>query len=151
LLLISAHLTALYLAGCANPSAPQRTLKPASMPHEADARRHSLRLLGHDLFEALRLGSVRQQLATSAELEELVGPESRMRIERERRSQLTPVFRSHLVVARDGQGRSASWVEGRFAYTDQGWKTLSLTRIELPRRQHSDLDLAPCDVEESIR
>lgn len=56
-----------------------------------------------------------------------------------------------LVVARDGVGRSASWVEGRFVYTDEGWKTLSLTRIESPRRQHSDLDLAPCDVEEGVR
>jgi hypothetical protein len=56
-----------------------------------------------------------------------------------------------LVVAALGQARSAAWVEGRFLFTDQGWRTLSLTRIEPPRAGHSDLELAPCDVEQGIR
>jgi hypothetical protein len=56
-----------------------------------------------------------------------------------------------LVVASLGATRSAAWLEGRFLYTEQGWKTLSVTRIEQPRRHHSDLDLAPCDVEAGLR
>ncbi len=56
-----------------------------------------------------------------------------------------------LVVADLGRGRSASWVEGRFLFTDQGWRALSLSRVEAPRAGHSDLDLAPCDVEQGIR
>ena len=56
-----------------------------------------------------------------------------------------------LVVADLGNGRSASWVEGRFLFTDQGWRALSLSRVEAPRAGHSDLDLAPCDVEQGIR
>jgi hypothetical protein len=56
-----------------------------------------------------------------------------------------------LVVADVGGGRSASWVEGRFLFTDRGWRTLSLSRVEPPRAGHSDLDLAPCDVEQGIR
>ncbi|MFT3921342.1 MAG: hypothetical protein QM778_02285 [Myxococcales bacterium] len=56
-----------------------------------------------------------------------------------------------LVVADLGNGRSASWVEGRFLFTDQGWRALTLSRVETPRAGHSDLDLAPCDVEQGIR
>lgn len=56
-----------------------------------------------------------------------------------------------LVVADLGNGRSASWVEGRFLFTDHGWRALSLSRVEAPRAGHSDLDLAPCDVEQGIR
>jgi hypothetical protein len=56
-----------------------------------------------------------------------------------------------LVVAELGNGRSASWVEGRFLFTDRGWRALTLSRVEAPRAGHSDLDLAPCDVEQGIR
>lgn len=58
-----------------------------------------------------------------------------------------------LVVASlgDGQGRSAAWLEGAFVYTEQGWKALNFRRVEPPRRHHSDLDLAPCDVESGVR
>jgi hypothetical protein len=56
-----------------------------------------------------------------------------------------------LVVAELGGSRSASWVEGRFLFTDHGWRALSLIRVEHPRAGHSDLDLAPCDVEQGIR
>lgn len=56
-----------------------------------------------------------------------------------------------LVVASLGATRSAAWVSGRFVYTDAGWKLLSVDQIEQPRRQHSDLDLAPCDVEAGLR
>jgi hypothetical protein len=56
-----------------------------------------------------------------------------------------------LVVADLGNARSASWVEGRFLFTDQGWRALTLSRVEAPRAGHSDLDLAPCDVEQGIR
>ena len=58
-----------------------------------------------------------------------------------------------LLVARGGAAAagSASWVEGDFVYTDRGWRVLSLRRVETPRRQHSDLELAPCDVEAGLR
>jgi hypothetical protein len=56
-----------------------------------------------------------------------------------------------LVVAHNGERRSASWIEGRFVYTDQGFKALSLGRMESPRAHHTDLELAPCDVEDGFR
>lgn len=56
-----------------------------------------------------------------------------------------------LVASRLGHQRSAAWVEGQFVYTEQGWKTLSLRRIDPPRFGHADLDLAPCDVEGGLR
>jgi hypothetical protein len=56
-----------------------------------------------------------------------------------------------LVVARRGRGRTAAWVEGRFFYSDRGWLALSVGRIEPPRSYHTDLEVAPCDVERGIR
>jgi hypothetical protein len=55
-----------------------------------------------------------------------------------------------LVVARRGKGRTAAWVEGRFFYSDRGWLALSVGRIEPPRGHHTDLEVAPCDVERGI-
>ncbi len=56
-----------------------------------------------------------------------------------------------LLVSEDSARRSAAWAEGTFVLTDQGFRVLSLTRIEAPRAHHADLDLAPCDVEQGIR
>jgi hypothetical protein len=56
-----------------------------------------------------------------------------------------------LVVGRRGKSRTAAWVEGRFFYTDRGWLALSVGRIEPPRSHHTDLEVAPCDVERGIR
>lgn len=56
-----------------------------------------------------------------------------------------------LVVARRGKSRTAAWVEGRFFYSDRGWLALSVGRIEPPRSHHTDLEVAPCDVERGIR
>jgi hypothetical protein len=58
-----------------------------------------------------------------------------------------------LVVARPETAGppSASWLEGDFVYTGQGWRVLSLRRVEPPRRHHADLELAPCDVEAGLR
>jgi hypothetical protein len=63
------------------------------------------------------------------------------------------VLQRILVVARTGANgpRSASWLEGDFVYTAQGWRALSFHRIETPRRHHADLELAPCDVEAGLR
>jgi hypothetical protein len=44
-----------------------------------------------------------------------------------------------------GGGRVAAWVEGTFLYTDQGFFAVVLQRLETPRRDHADLDLAQCD------
>jgi hypothetical protein len=56
-----------------------------------------------------------------------------------------------LVVARRGKSRTAAWVEGRFFYSNRGWLALSVGRIEPPRSHHTDLEVAPCDVERGIR
>ncbi|MFW5875646.1 MAG: hypothetical protein ACOCXM_02800 [Myxococcota bacterium] len=50
-----------------------------------------------------------------------------------------------------GGSRLAAWVEGSFLYTDAGFGAISLDRVEEPRWEHSDLDLAPCDMEVGIR
>jgi hypothetical protein len=177
----------LATGGCARPAA----LAPARMPVDPVARRSSLGELSLGLFEALRAGSLEQSVARGHEVDQLVDPQTRLRIERERAGRLDQgllgsfrrdwagasfagfcaqgardeasaaqdlglsrpawVLERLLVVADLGGLRSASWLEGRFVFTDQGWKTLSLTRIEQPRRRHADLELAPCDVESGLR
>jgi hypothetical protein len=174
--------------GCAA-RAPSST--PASMPHDAGLRRTSLHALGQLLFEGLRSGSLGQSFASTRELDGIVLPDARLRLERERASwqqgafapdsfrdweaasfvgfcaqgareeapraslgltQTGWVMARILVVARGGPTAvaSASWVEGDFVYTDQGWRVLSLRRVESPRRHHADLELAPCDVEAGL-
>ncbi len=57
------------------------------------------------------------------------------------------VFERALVVgAQPGGRRVASWVEGAFVFTDAGFGALALTRVEPPRWEHSDLELAICDM-----
>jgi len=56
-----------------------------------------------------------------------------------------------LVVAADGHRRAASWVDGLFVYTTRGWIAVDLHEAESPRPDHSDLELAPCDVQRGIR
>jgi hypothetical protein len=46
---------------------------------------------------------------------------------------------------RPGGRRIAAWIEGTFVYTDAGIGALDLERVEQPRWEHSDLELAPCD------
>ncbi len=160
------------------------------MPQESGERRSTLMELSRVLFEGLRGGSLEHSVAPGSEVDRLVVPQMRFRIERERAGRLDrgllgtfrrdwaaasfagfcaqgareePAARGLglqrpawvldrvLVVANLGGSRSASWLEGRFVYTAQGWKTLSLTRIEQPRRNHADLELAPCDVEAGLR
>lgn len=50
-----------------------------------------------------------------------------------------------------GGSRVALWVEGSFLYTNAGFGAISLDRVEEPRWEHSDLDLAPCDMEAGTR
>jgi hypothetical protein len=62
------------------------------------------------------------------------------------------VFDRALVLAiLPGNRRVASWVEGTFLYTDAGFGALDLARVEEPRWEHSDLELASCDMEVGIR
>jgi len=62
--------------------------------------------------------------------------------------QPTWTFDRVLVVGRrPGGQRVAAWLEGVFAFTDQGFYALDLSRAEAPRWEHSDLELASCDVE----
>jgi hypothetical protein len=57
-----------------------------------------------------------------------------------------------LVVGADpGGGRIAAWVEGTFVLTDRGFYALALQRLELPRRDHADLEIAPCDFQIGVR
>jgi hypothetical protein len=57
------------------------------------------------------------------------------------------VFERALLIGRDGGGGAvASWVEGRFLHTDAGFGALSLERVEAPRRDHADLELADCEL-----
>jgi len=56
-----------------------------------------------------------------------------------------------LVVGRRPSGRRiAAWIEGIFVLTDQGLWALDLSRAEAPRWEHSDLELAACDVEVGV-
>ena len=57
------------------------------------------------------------------------------------------VFDRVLVVAEEpGGGRVAAWAEGVFLNTDQGLGAVDLSRLEAPRRDHADLELASCDL-----
>jgi hypothetical protein len=57
------------------------------------------------------------------------------------------VFERALLVGRDAEGGAiASWVEGRFVHTDIGFEALSVERVESPRRDHADLELAECEL-----
>jgi hypothetical protein len=176
--------------GCA----ARQAATPQVMPVDAALRRASLSQLGAQLFEGLRSGKLDQSFASMRELDEIVVPSARLRLDRDRTSSIErgssslDLFRRDwgaasyvgfcaqgareeaagtslgltqrgwvldriLVVARtDDHGlRSASWLEGEFVYTQQGWRALSFHRIETPRRHHADLELAPCDVEAGLR
>src|SRR4051794_14617252 len=56
------------------------------MPPDARERRDSLTELGRRLFEALRTGRLQGCVASASELDQLVEPEARVRIEHERRA-----------------------------------------------------------------
>jgi hypothetical protein len=57
------------------------------------------------------------------------------------------VFERALLVGREpGGGALAGWVEGEFLHTDAGFGALSLESVEVPRRDHADLELAICEL-----
>jgi hypothetical protein len=74
-------LTLASLAGCGGARPP---LAPQRMPPDAAARRASLAELGKTLFEGLRGGALRSCFASQDELDTLIVPEARFRLERER-------------------------------------------------------------------
>ncbi|MBX3247171.1 MAG: hypothetical protein KF901_08325 [Myxococcales bacterium] len=47
---------------------------------------------------------------------------------------------------RPGGRQLAAWVEGTFVLSDQGFGAIALRRVEDPRWEHSDLELATCDM-----
>lgn len=53
--------------------------------------------------------------------------------------------RALLIGTRPSGRRIASWFEGIFVFTDAGFGALDLERVEEPRWEHSDLELATCD------
>jgi hypothetical protein len=57
------------------------------------------------------------------------------------------VFERALVIGREPDGGAlASWVEGKFLNTDAGFAALTVERVEAPRRDHADLELAECEI-----
>jgi len=56
-----------------------------------------------------------------------------------------------LVAAHSGPVRSGAWVDGTFVLTNQGWRAIVVTHVDTPRAANSDLELAPCDVQQGIR
>jgi hypothetical protein len=57
------------------------------------------------------------------------------------------VFERGLLIGREaGGGELAGWVEGVFVLTEQGFVALEIERVEPPRRDHSDLELAECEL-----
>ena len=57
------------------------------------------------------------------------------------------VFDRVLIIGRRSSGqRVAAWLEGVFLYTDVGFGAIDLERVEEPRWEHSDLEIAPCDL-----
>ena len=56
------------------------------------------------------------------------------------------VERVLIVAERPGGSRVAAWVEGPFVYTRDGFGVVDLRRVEDPRWEHSDLEIATCDV-----
>lgn len=55
------------------------------------------------------------------------------------------IDRALVIGRREGGRRIASWLEGPFLFTDRGFGALDLERVERPRWEHSDLEIAPCD------
>jgi hypothetical protein len=61
------------------------------------------------------------------------------------------MFDRALVVGQQPGGRRfASWVEGTFVYTPEGFLAIDIARIETPRWEHADLELATCDMEVGV-
>jgi hypothetical protein len=61
------------------------------------------------------------------------------------------VFDRALVVGQQAGGRRfASWIEGTFVYTPDGFVAIDIARIEIPRWEHADLELATCDMEVGV-
>jgi hypothetical protein len=57
------------------------------------------------------------------------------------------LFERALVVGQEpGGGAIASWVEGHFVNTSAGFTALAIERVEPPRRDHADLELAVCEL-----
>lgn len=57
------------------------------------------------------------------------------------------VFERGLLIGREpGGGDLAGWVEGVFVLTQRGFVALAIERIEGPRRDHADLELAECEI-----
>jgi hypothetical protein len=57
------------------------------------------------------------------------------------------VFERGLLIGREaGGGQLAGWVEGVFVLTERGFVALEIERVEPPRRDHSDLELAECEL-----
>ncbi|MGF1465682.1 MAG: hypothetical protein ACFCGT_06080 [Sandaracinaceae bacterium] len=54
--------------------------------------------------------------------------------------------RALVIGRRPGGRRVAAWVEGTFVYSDAGFGAVDLERVEAPRWEHTDLEIAVCDL-----
>ncbi|HJL01430.1 MAG TPA: hypothetical protein RMH85_08645 [Polyangiaceae bacterium LLY-WYZ-15_(1-7)] len=61
------------------------------------------------------------------------------------------VFQRALVSGEQPGGRRvAAWVEGVFVYSNAGFKAIDLQRVEAPRWEHADLEIATCDMQAGL-
>jgi hypothetical protein len=102
-------------------------IAPAAMPHDAYARRASLVELGKELFEGLRGGALRACFASQNELEALIVPEARFRLERERAASVERVD-SAAVFQRDWALASYAGFCAQGAREELAQSSLGLTR-----------------------
>jgi hypothetical protein len=42
--------------------------------------------------------------------------------------------------------RVAAWIEGTFVYSTHGFRAIDIERVEEPRWEHTDVEIAPCDL-----
>jgi hypothetical protein len=110
--------------GCA---AAGQMLSPASMPSDASARRASLTALGKQLFEGLRGGVLRSCFASQSELDALIVPAARFRLERERAASVERVASAN-VFQRDWALASYVGFCAQGAREESAGNSLGLTR-----------------------
>lgn len=95
-------------------------------------------------FEVLRGGALAGVCVQNARLERASGPLGLLRD--------AWVFDRALVAVTGTSGeRLGFWLEGSFVYTAKGFIAIAIARLEIPRWEHADLGLAPCDMDAGLR
>ena len=137
LLLGAALLGAASLGACGGAPPP---LAPMPVPGDGEVRTRAIDETGQRIYAALARGAPTDLLVDDVGLRGLLDSQAATRFAALRVG----------ISARLGGRRVASWVEGAFVYTREGFRALDLTRVEVPRWEHADLELAACDMEVGI-